>query len=74
MSEAGKHIRKHLKVLEGAAAATEQIRAEAKKDSGHLTQFGRDLLAAGKKNDVQQAIMVRLLDISAGAVSQHYNK
>lgn len=74
MSETGKIIRKQLKVLEGAAGATEQLRAEAKKDSGRLTQFGRDLLAAAKKNGVQQAVMVRLLDVSAGAVSQHYAK
>jgi len=72
MSEAGRNIRKQLKVLEGAAEAAEQIRAEAKRESGRLTPFGRDLLAIGKKNGIQQAIMARLLDVSAGAVSQHY--
>ncbi len=73
MSTAGQTIRKQVKILEAAAEAVEQVRNEAKKESGRLTPFGRDLLAAGKKNGVQQAVLARLLDISPGAVSQHYN-
>lgn len=69
-----KTIRRLLKELEAQAAIAEDLRAVAKTEGGRLTDFGADLLAVARKHGVKQALMARLLAISAGAVSQHYNK
>lgn len=67
-------IRKQLKVLEGQLELIEGLRDLAKTDGGRMTDFGRALIAAAKDANVKQAYVARLLEISPGAVSQHYNK
>lgn len=72
--EAGKTIRRLVKLLESEAGLVEELRAHAKTDGGRMTEFGRDFIACCRRADVKQAFVARLLDISAGAVSQHYSK
>ena len=67
-------IRLHLKSLERQADLVSKLRELAKSEGGRLTLFGRELVRLAKQNDVQQSYVAKLLDISAGAVSQHYNK
>lgn len=68
----GRAVRRWIRELEGIREVIEQLRADAKTDGGKMTQFGRDVLWAAKKNGIKQAHMARLLDITPGAVSQHY--
>ena len=72
--EDAKMVRRHLRNLEKNAGLVEEFRGLAKTEGGRLTPFGRGVLASAKSNGVKQAIVARLFDISAGAVSQHYNK
>jgi hypothetical protein len=67
-------IRIHLKSLEKQANLVHELRDLAKSDGGRLTLFGRELVRLAKQNEVQQSFVAKLLDISAGAVSQHYNR
>jgi predicted transcriptional regulator len=39
-----------------------------------MSPFGREILQAAKAAGVKQAFMAKLLDITPGAVSQHYSK
>ena len=40
-----------------------------------MTKFGKDLIALVRdETDAKQAFVAKLLDITPGAVSQHYNK
>jgi hypothetical protein len=73
-ASSGSVIRKHVRLLEGAAKAMVELRGLVKTDGGHLNSFGISLVAAAKKNDVKQAVMARLLDVSATAVNKHYAK
>ncbi len=70
----GRIIRGQIKVLEAAAEPLNQIRELAKTEGGRLTEYGKDFIAMQKKHGVKQSQVARMLDISAGAVSQHYNK
>jgi hypothetical protein len=67
-------IRIHLKSLEKQAKLVGDLRELAKSEGGRLTLFGRELVRLAKQNEVQQSFVAKLLDISAGAVSQHYNR
>lgn len=70
-----KIILRELKKLEADAGLLEILRVHAKTASGaRLSQFGKALLAAGRDAGIKQADMARILDITAGAVSQHYNR
>lgn len=70
----GRIIRSQVKVLEAAAEPLSLIRELAKTEGGRLTDYGKDFIAVQKKHGVKQALVAKMLDISAGAVSQHYNK
>jgi hypothetical protein len=67
-------IRLHLKSLERQVDLVSVLREHAKTEKGHLTLFGRELLQLARQNDLKQAFVAKLLDISPGAVSQHYHK
>ncbi|MER8491129.1 hypothetical protein NKI51_17400 [Mesorhizobium australicum] len=73
MSSAG-IIRKQLKILEKDAALVEDFRICAKTDGGRMQDFGRDFLALCRQHGIQQSFVAKLLAISSGAVSQHYNR
>lgn len=72
MSSPSKIIRQQVKILEEAAAPIEALRALAKKDTGRLTDFGKDILRTGKKHGAPQADMARFLGITPAAVSPYY--
>jgi len=72
--DAAKTIRNKLREIENELALIESLRMAAKTEGGRLSAFGRDLLKAAKVAGVKQAFMAKLLDITPGAVSQHYNK
>lgn len=74
MSEETKMIRVHLRSLEKKVDLLEELRNEAKTEGGRLTLFGRELVRSAQQNGLKQAFIAKLLDISAGAVSQHYNR
>lgn len=67
-------IRKQLRAIELKLALIDELRDLAKTEGGRMTDFGRALIAAAKDAGVKQAYVARLLEISPGAVSQHYNK
>lgn len=67
-------IRKQLKAIDAQLDLLVELRDLAKTDGGRMTSFGRALITAAKDAGVKQAFVARLLDISPGAVSQHYNK
>lgn len=72
-SGSGRIILRELRKLEADVALLGILRAHAKTESGaRLSDFGKALLAAGKSSGIKQADMARLLEITAGAVSQHY--
>jgi predicted GNAT family N-acyltransferase len=70
--EAAKIIRRQVKILESDAELVAQLRLLAKTEGGHMTEFGREIIASAKDNSVKQAFVAKLLAISPGAVSQHY--
>jgi hypothetical protein len=72
MSTPSKIIRQQVKVLEEAAAPIAAVRSRAKKDTGRLTDFGKDLLRTGKKHGIPQAEMARLLGITPAGVTPYY--
>jgi DNA-directed RNA polymerase specialized sigma subunit len=69
-----KMIRKLVKEMEAESLLLDDLRKGAKTEAGRMTEFGRDLIALFKEHDLQQAYVAKLLAISPGAVSQHYNK
>jgi hypothetical protein len=73
-SEEGKAIRKLVLALESKAAPIDEFRQAAKTEGGRMSDFGREILGAAKRNGVQQSLMARVLGITPGAVSQHYNR
>ena len=72
--DAARIIRKKLREMENELVLIETLRREAKTEGGRMSAFGRDLLQAAKSAGVKQAFMAKLLDITPGAVSQHYSK
>ena len=71
--QAGKIIRAQVKELENQAELIELIRASSKTEGGRMTQSGREFIAWAKKWELRQTDVAKILDISAGAVSNHYN-
>lgn len=70
-----KIIMRELKKLEADASLLEILREHAKTASGaRLSPFGKAFLSAARDAGIKQADMARILDITAGAVSQHYNR
>jgi hypothetical protein len=72
--DAAKIIRRKLKELEGELSLLSGLREHAKTDGGRMTPFGRELLVAAKEAGLKQSYVAKLLGITPGAVSQHYNK
>lgn len=67
-------IRREVKRLEEKAKLVETLRVYGKTSGGgRLSPFGRAMLVAARAHGVKQADMAKLLGITAGAVSQHYN-
>ena len=46
----------------------------SKTAGGRLTEYGREFIALNKRHGVRQIDVAHMLDITPGAVSQHYNK
>ncbi len=69
-----KAVRRYLREIEEKAALVDELRATMKNEHGKMEPAGKSFLAVGKNNGIQQAFMAKLLDITAGAVSQHYSK
>ena len=68
-------IRRYLKLMENEVSLIIELRELAKTDGGRMTKFGKDLIALVRdETDAKQAFVAKLLDITPGAVSQHYNK
>jgi hypothetical protein len=72
--EDAKIIRRYLRSLEKEAELVAELRGYSKTEGGHLTEFGKVMVALAKDHSLKQAFVARLFDISPGAVSQHYNK
>lgn len=74
MVEDAKIIRRHLKRLEKEAELVTELRRYSKTDGGRLTEFGKVVVALAKDHSLKQAFVAKLLHLSPGAVSQHYNR
>jgi len=74
MSEPGNMIRLHLKSLERDVDSLAELRRLSKTEGGRLTDVGRDFLRFAKRMELKQSFVAKLLDITPGAVSQHYTK
>ena len=48
--EAGKIIRRQVKLLEAEGSLVSNLRTLAKTDGGHMTEFGRDIIASARDN------------------------
>jgi hypothetical protein len=72
--DAAKIIRQQSRLLEAQADLVLQLRQYALSEGGRLNLFGRELVRLAKQNELKQAFVAKLLGISNGAVSQHYNK
>lgn len=73
MSE-GSIIRRQLKALETKAELIDFIRGKCKTDGGRLTESGRMFMAMARAGGWKQSTVAEILDISQGAVSQHFNR
>ena len=70
-----KIILREVRRLEHDVALLEILRQHAKNETGtRLSSFGRALLTAGKECGIKQADMAKILDVTPGAVSQHYKR
>ncbi|UVO53972.1 transcriptional regulator [Sphingomonas sp. SUN039] len=72
-----KIILRELKRLEADAELLAVLRGYAKNETGtRLSAFGQAVLRAGfeSRDEVTAADIAKLLDITPGAVSQHYSK
>ena len=68
-------IRRYLKRMEKEVSLIAELRELSKTDGGRMTYFGKHFIALLRdKTDAKQAFIAKLLDISPGAVSQHFNK
>jgi len=72
--DAPKIIRKKLREMETQLSLLDSLRDEAKTEAGRMSAFGREVLQAAKKAGLKQALVAKLLEITPGAVSQHYAK
>jgi DNA-directed RNA polymerase specialized sigma24 family protein len=71
---ATRQIRKPAAQLEADAVIGAALRELSKTASGRMTPFGRDIIEAARQHGIKQSEVARLLEISSGAVSQHYNR
>jgi hypothetical protein len=70
-----KIIMREVRKLEAAEDMLEILRTHAKNETGtRLSAFGAAFLSAARDAKIKQADMARILDITPGAVSQHYAK
>ena len=74
MSEPGNMIRLHLKSLEREVDLLTELRRLSKTEGGRLTDVGRSFLRFAKQMELKQSFVAKLLDITPGAVSQHYTR
>jgi hypothetical protein len=58
--------------LEEEVYLIEEFRRLSKTKGGRLTQLGKHFLIFAKENDMKQSYVAKLLDITPGAVSQHF--
>lgn len=72
-----KIILREVKRLEADSELLAKLRSCAKNENGtRLSDFGKAILRAAydSRDDVKAADIARFLDITPGAVSQHYSK
>lgn len=67
-------IRRQLRTLEAKASLVDFIRDECKTEGGRLTESGRLFIAMAKAGGWKQSTVATILDITPGAVSQHYRR
>jgi hypothetical protein len=67
-------IRVHLRNIEREGRLLSELRAYSKTDGGRLNDTGRGFIAFAQAYGLRQSFVAKLLDISASAVSQHYNR
>jgi hypothetical protein len=72
--DAAKIIRQQSRILEARADLITELRQHSLTEGGRLSLFGREFVRLAKQNELKQAFVAKLLGISNGAVSQHYNK
>ena len=69
-----KIILREIKKLEDSAVILENFHLLAKNEAGNrLSPFGRAVLEAARQHGVRQTDIAKILDLTPGAVSQHYN-
>lgn len=73
MSE-GRIIRKHLKALEAKAELVDFIREQCKTEGGRLSESGLAFIAMAHAGGWKQATVAVILELTPGAVSQHYKR
>jgi methionine synthase II (cobalamin-independent) len=67
-------IRREVRKLANAAAPMIELRESCKTDGGRLTPAGRSLIEwARNTGSISQATTARILDVTAAAVSRHWN-
>lgn len=71
MTVQGRKIRKYVRQLEIEAAGAAELREWAKHEV-KLNGFGAAIVEAGYGNDVPQAVIARILQISPSAVARRY--
>lgn len=74
MSEPGNMIRQHLKSLELDVDLLAELRRLSKTEGGRLTDVGREFLRFARRMELKQSFVAKLIDITPGAVSQHYTR
>ena len=75
MNTSRRVILRELGKLEADSTLLGLLRTHAKTESGNrLSDFGRAVLVAGRAAGIKQADLARILEITPGAVSQHYKR
>jgi len=67
-------IRRQLRTLEAKAELIDFIRGQCKTEGGRLNEAGLMFMAMAKAGGWKQATVAAILDITPGAVSQHFNR
>jgi hypothetical protein len=70
----GSIIRRQLKALEAKAELVDFIRGQCKTEGGRLNECGLLFMQMAKAGGWKQATVATILDITPGAVSQHFNR
>ncbi len=74
MADDAKIIRRYLRNMEKEVGLVHELRGYSKTDGGRLTDFGKSFVRLSRDSGLKQAWVARLLGITPGAVSQHYNR